>query len=142
MMISYCGALGTLIFVKERLQFEVDRYNTEEKVREMLREMLARLDTLEEKGTASEEEKAFNDGVEFNKTRFSQILDKMAVYVPDFQLQVILKRIDSDGSEMISKDELEGYTKIERNKTLTIAKTCMVSYEVCKHIACCLSALH
>ena len=99
-MISYCFVLGTLIFAKERLQFELNKYEMEEKVRAMLKEMLARLDRHEEKGTASTEEKAFNDGVEFSKTRFSHILEEMGVYVPEFQLQVILKCIDSDGSGM------------------------------------------
>ena len=97
-MISYCFVLGTLIFAKERLQFELNKYEMEEKVRAMLKEMLARLDRHEEKGTASTEEKAFNDGVEFSKTRFSHILEEMGVYVPEFQLLVILKHIDSDGS--------------------------------------------
>ena len=47
-MISYCFVLGTLIFAKERLQFELNKYEMEEKVRAMLKEMLARLDRHEE----------------------------------------------------------------------------------------------
>jgi len=135
MVIAYCFTFGTLIFAKERLQFELEKYEMEETVRVMLQEMLTRLDRHKKKGTASGEEKAFNDGVEFSKTRFIHILEEMTVYVPEFQLEVILKHIDSDGSGMISKAELESYTKVKRNKTLSVAKTCMTSLVFLSNLA-------
>ena len=119
-----CSTVGSTIFLTERIILLNEKFDMEEVVRDMLRKLIEEFDEDEELNTESKIVEAFNDDVEFNKTRFNSMLEENGVFMPKFQVQVLFEQIDDDDDDAITKSELVAFTSTKRNRFIYFLNQC------------------
>lgn len=110
MFSSYSANIGMIYFVNSRVQYLIDTYNMREMVRSMLRGWL---------------NKSEEDWTNCDKKSFNSLLEENAIFLPKFQIDALFRFIDKDGSDSISKKELEVFVNIKRKKFPTVFMSAM-----------------